>query len=418
MTRPRALAAVALAALASSVASTSVAPADGGAATTPAAAAATVVAPAPPLSLPPPAHPGRPPRLGPVPPVCHARHRGRAGGAGARRQGVCVCDGVEKKGEAGPPVPARGPRRSNLCFDPTPPHPTPPHTRCWSWRTMWPPSRPPPPAARPPPSTPTALSALSTGGATTSLPPPRPPPSKAAMWAPGWRPQTPSSPTPPSCSRCGSGGPHVVVGDIAFLAAHGLASTLATPLATISCTGIVEPLHADLLGFSNDAGVVPQFGTGLAAPMVRGCGLGGRFVVCFVVVSPAAHNTHAHPSPPSHPHRPSPSACATTPTSGPPAPTFGRFIGGRGARSLPSTASLFWGPPPLRRARLCTCTTRTGRWSGEWGCACRVEGERGWEDRPAPTLRSLSLSQAALPAAQGAHDWSHPTLQHDGHVAR
>lgn len=41
------------------------------------------------------------------------------------------------------------------------------------------------------------------------------------------------------------------------------------PFATVSCTGIVDPVHGWLMRFDNDAGSIPQFGSGLRAPMVR-----------------------------------------------------------------------------------------------------------------------------------------------------
>ena len=41
------------------------------------------------------------------------------------------------------------------------------------------------------------------------------------------------------------------------------------PFATVSCTGIVDPVHGWLMRFENDASVIPQFGSGLRAPMVR-----------------------------------------------------------------------------------------------------------------------------------------------------
>jgi hypothetical protein len=62
-------------------------------------------------------------------------------------------------------------------------------------------------------------------------------------------------------------GPHSVLGDVAFLATTGLAATLGLPFATLSCTGPVDPLHADLLGLQNDLRTTPQFGTGLAVPL-------------------------------------------------------------------------------------------------------------------------------------------------------
>lgn len=105
--------------------------------------------------------------------------------------------------------------------------------------------------------------------------------------------------------------PDVVVGDTAYLATYGLAAVLGRggkkeageeekgissscstadadadavaadveeareklkenglPFATLSCTGIVDPVHGWLMRFDNDAGAVPQFGSGLRAPMV------------------------------------------------------------------------------------------------------------------------------------------------------
>lgn len=115
-------------------------------------------------------------------------------------------------------------------------------------------------------------------------------------------------------------GPDVVVGDTAYLATYGLAANLGKeeeeekegggeedegekislssspspsrvssshsssstpssssssprgrdlPFATVSCTGIVDPVHGWLMRFDKDAGSIPQFGSGLRAPMVR-----------------------------------------------------------------------------------------------------------------------------------------------------
>ena len=114
-------------------------------------------------------------------------------------------------------------------------------------------------------------------------------------------------------------GPDVVVGDTAYLATYGLAAALGDegeeeeeeegnegnvmkekprlspssspsssspslsspppppprrrprglPFATVSCTGIVDPVHGWLMRFDNDAGSIPQFGSGLRAPMVK-----------------------------------------------------------------------------------------------------------------------------------------------------
>ena len=61
--------------------------------------------------------------------------------------------------------------------------------------------------------------------------------------------------------------PQSVLGDIAFLATTGLAARLGVPFTTLSCTGPVDPLHADLLGLQNDLRTTPQFGTGLAVPL-------------------------------------------------------------------------------------------------------------------------------------------------------
>ena len=62
-------------------------------------------------------------------------------------------------------------------------------------------------------------------------------------------------------------GPHAVLGDVAYLATTGLAAALGVPFATLSCTGPVDPLHADLLGLENDLRTTPQFGTGLGLPL-------------------------------------------------------------------------------------------------------------------------------------------------------
>jgi hypothetical protein len=65
-------------------------------------------------------------------------------------------------------------------------------------------------------------------------------------------------------------GPDVVLADTAFVAGPAIAAALSTPLATLTCLPPLDPLHSAVLGFSNDAGVLPQFGTGLGLEMVRG----------------------------------------------------------------------------------------------------------------------------------------------------
>ena len=416
MTRPRALAAVALAALAATVASTAiVSPVEGGGGH---AAAATAVAPAPPSPR---------PRLRvlAIPLVSGRSHLFFMHAIAAELAGrghdvkVCVCGGERGWGEAGPPAPARAPRRSTSLFSIQTPTP-PPTSRCWSWRTMWPPFPPPSPGGASP-----SIHAYG------SL--------RAFDW---WRDYLAAS---PSASPLQGGyvgawvaasdallsdttlmqalrewGPHVVVGDIAFLAAHGLASTFNTPLATISCTGIVDPLHADLLGFSNDAGVVPQFGTGLAAPMV--CwwrwGWGCFFRLCVS----GRHNTHTPSLPPSHHHSdllPAPAQpCSQV---GRPVPLQGHLPGALG-RSGNKTRHPAAGVARLCSARDCAPVQRGmgGRVVSGFVCV-------GWRERkgvrgrsplqPSPPTPLLSLSQAALPAVQGAHDWRHPAIQHDGHAA-
>lgn len=61
--------------------------------------------------------------------------------------------------------------------------------------------------------------------------------------------------------------PHSVLGDTVFLATPGLAAALGVPFTTLSCTGPIDPVHADLLGLENDLRTIPQFGTGLAMPL-------------------------------------------------------------------------------------------------------------------------------------------------------
>ena len=183
-------------------------------------------------------------------------------------------------------------------------------------------------------------------------------------------------------------GPDVVVGDTAYLATYGLAAALGDegeeeeeeegnegnvmkekprlspssspsssspslsspppppprrrprglPFATVSCTGIVDPVHGWLMRFDNDAGSIPQFGSGLRAPMVKKKKKTSwlfSFLPLFFLRGGKQKNSPRSLSPSSPPPpfpstkknnqtRPSPTGSATAPSRSSPPSTSGR----------------------------------------------------------------------------------------------
>ena len=95
--------------------------------------------------------------------------------------------------------------------------------------------------------------------------------------------------------------PHAVVADTCFAAGGALAARLGAPLATLNNGPPNDPLHSDAFGFPNDAGALPQFGTGLGAPLVGRGGGGG----CFLGGARAhVHRRRLPPAPPDLPATP------------------------------------------------------------------------------------------------------------------